>query len=496
MSKNLKSIFKKDNSIDIVVADLSSEFIRLVHVKDQNGKTSIVKAQKENIDPNSESEIAAFVNRFSKTLKSKIRKVILAVPSNSLISKNVDIPSKDPEEIRKIIDLQSGRFTPYSREEIVLDWFSMETPEQHYTNVLLVIMQRKAIDRLCAILEHAGMEVGKIVLISEALSASYDSGPGSRGAELEARGGIAMGSESSDFTIADNRQMVFVRSIPIGSKQLLTDPENSYKLLMDELNKSINAYKDQGFGRPLKNLYLTGVIPDPNLLEKNIREQVPFIALNNVTISMLDQSSFFHLDATLLEEVNKIKEVSFFDLFSVAQYYEKLKIDLVPNEVKLKHQVREGGRDIVTLGVSIMTIMLLLSVFLVVKIFLKKEQIKRLDKINESSFGEARVLEQTSTKSKVLKKLLKTRGKGLYVFEKVNSMIGEDIYLTSFSFDKEGAVSFSGTAESMSRVFAFVNELEESNYFKEVKTKETKSRREGQKEVADFSIECILTEGV
>ena len=82
----------------------------------------------------------------------------------------------------------------------------------------------------------------------------------------------------------------------------------------------------------------------------------------------------------------------------------------------------------------------------------------------------------------------------MYVFEKVSTVIGDDIYLSSFSFDKDDKIKLTGTADSMSRVFAFVTELEESQYFKDVKTISTKSRREGQREVADFEIECLFSE--
>lgn len=56
-------------------------------------------------------------------------------------------------------------------------------------------------------------------------------------------------------------------------------------------------------------------------------------------------------------------------------------------------------------------------------------------------------------------------------------------------------MTVSGTAATMSRVFAFVTQIEESNYFSAVKTKETKTRKEGKQEVADFSVECVLAQG-
>jgi len=47
----------------------------------------------------------------------------------------------------------------------------------------------------------------------------------------------------------------------------------------------------------------------------------------------------------------------------------------------------------------------------------------------------------------------------------------------------------------MSRVFSFVTQLRDSNHFASVEAKETKSRKEGKQDVADFVIECVLAQG-
>src|SRR3972149_3451470 len=74
-------------SLDLVGVDLSNDHVRIVFAKVQGGK-----------------------------------EVVCVVPSKLLITKNVDMPSRDRKEIDKIVDLQAGRFTPYSRNEIVIDY--------------------------------------------------------------------------------------------------------------------------------------------------------------------------------------------------------------------------------------------------------------------------------------------------------------------------------------------------------------------------------------
>lgn len=484
----------KKKSNDVVMIDINEQSVRIALGKGTSFAVEVDQIAEMLFPENAIEQQSKFINDFFKEKKIKDKRVFIVVSSQSFISKNVDIPSKDQEEIKKIIDLQAGRFTPYSRDEIVIDCFYMETSEEeHYTNVLLIIMNRKTIQRYYDVLNRTGVQVEKILIASEAMAITYSDLAGSAG--REAVGGISIGSDSSDLTIADRGQLVFVRNLPIGTNHFKSNLETAKQSFAAELDKSLVSYKDQGLGRPLKTFYLAGQGKEIGLSDALLKDAVPFLNANAITIQLLDEVQNFQLKEPVTQILQE-KQISFFDLFSAMKTASRLKIDLIPTEIKLKHRFRESGRDIITFGILVMTIFLMFSVFLVSKIYLRKEQIKRLDEKNLASEGEARLLEKTSTKSRVLRELLNTRGKGLYAFEKINAMVGEDIYLSSFSYDKEGKITFSGTAESMSRVFAFVTELEESNYFKDVKTNQTKSRREGQKEVADFEIACEIAEGL
>ncbi len=483
---------KSKRSVDRVFIDIDENQTRLILAKETPEHVSIADVRWKQFGPDADDEIVKFVNESFRHWKLKDRQAFMVIPSKFIITKNVDIPSKDKEEIRKIIDLQAGRYTPYSRDEILIDSLSMETSEQPYTNVLLVIIQRKIIQRYYDILNRALVEGQNVIVVSEALSKTYEKVQNSRSG---AAAGICILGDSTDLTITDNQQMIFVRSIPIGLQHFNTDQETAKKDFIAELQKSVIAYQDQGIGRPVQNFLLSGLISGLDFIEASIREGIPGIVNGQIALQKIDPRSIFSLHDQAIREIEASKSVSWFDLFACAHTFSQLKIDLVPKEVKMKHQFRKGSKDVITLGTLLMAIFVMFSVFLVSKIFIKKEQIRKLEGIDKVASEESKILEQTSTKTRILKDLIRNRGRGLYVFEKINSMIGNDIYLSSLSYDKDGKVTFMGTADSMSRVFAFVTELEESNYFRDVKTLQTKSRREGQKEVADFEIASVVADG-
>lgn len=489
-----KRVVSSHRSPDLLGISLSENEIRLVHARNLQGRLNVQSVRHKKFSSGDITEMGEYLSQALSEMKLSSCRVVCILPSSLFISKNVDMPSTDREEIKKIIDLQAGRYTPYSRDEIVIDFSCVDTPGQHYTNVLLVIVNRLVIDRYGAVFDQAGLDLDRIGVASEGLALAYDAMAKSPGDG--AIGGVYLDWENSDFTVMDNGQMLFVRNIPVGAKHFTGNPESARADFIKELNQSVAGYQNQGIGRAIKTILLTGLIEGLGFLEKEIKTGVPQVEASQVSVEILPFERYSDFSKEALQTVQSEKEVSWFDMIASLAGIDRLKIDLTPKEVRMRKQVREGGRDAMTLGILIMILLTLTVFFLAVKMFILRNRVEKLEALDRSITKEAKVLERTSTKARVLDNLLGKRGGGLYAFQKLMSLIGEEIYLTSFSYDNQGNLKFAGTADSMSRVFAFVTKLEESNYFRDVKTEQTKSRREGKREVADFEISCVLAEGV
>ena len=486
-----KIVFQITQTPDMMVVDLTGDQVKAVLARKLPDKVSYEDVRQQKFPEGSDGEISQFLSQLARQWGIKSRQVVCVIPSKLFISKNVDMPSNDPEEISKIIDLQAGRYTPYSRDEIVIDYLCMTTAGQHYTNVLLVIVNRKLIDRYVQIFDRADLLLTRIAVGSESMAIQYrklmptDQLNG-------ALAGIHIASDFSDLTILDKREMVFVRSIPVGASHFKNNPMAAQQSFVSELSKSIASYQDHGVGEPVRGLILAGMTAGLDTLEANIREFVPALKDPAFPIRFFSYQKHFSLSGGAAKASEAAESDSSFELMSTVASEASLKIDLIPKEIKIKRKFREGGKEIVTLGILIMTCLVMICVFLASKIYIKKNLIDRLDATAESLSSQARVLERASTKSRVLRNLIEYRGKGLYVFDKVTSLIGDDIYLSLFSYDKDGKIHLVGTAQNMSGVFAFVTKLDDAGYFSGVTTNETKTRKEGSEEVADFDINCTL----
>ncbi len=480
---------------DFLAVDFSGNQMKILLGQSTDGKILFKDVVFKKFSQASDAEMMREVLDYFKKNRISTKQVICIIPSKLFISKNVEIPSTEKEEIAKIVDLQAGRFTPYSRDEIVIDFLCMETPNQHYTSVLLIIVNRALVDRYCRIFEDIGIPI-KIMIASEAMVLTYQDLLRGSEAGSAAFGGLCIGEDSTDFTVMDHNQMVFVRSLPVGAEHFIAGKDLALAEFIKELNKSLAAYEDQGVGQPVKALILTGYMEDPNGLKAALLGGCPILQRFQTVVTTFGKASqqLFQISEQALQQMDKAKPASFIELMMALSKAEQTQIDLIPKEIKLKRSFREQSHDIKSLGITIMTIFIVLSLFLYTKIYFKNTRMQKISEAGKATFEDARMLERISTKNRVVRKILKSRGKGLSAFDEVTGLLGESTYLSHMGYDIDGKLTLGGTAESMSQVFTLVNRLEASNHYLSVKATETKSRREGTKDVADFEIICILPE--
>jgi hypothetical protein len=491
--KSLFAFGKFSPSSLTLVVSLSPETLKIGHGRVIQGNFIIEGVAVEDIAKKTDSEIIQVLLFYCQDRKITPTQTLCLMSSKQFIFKNVDIPSTEKEEVAKIIDLQAGRFTPYAREEIVIDFVCLESLVQHFTSVLLFIVNRKIANRLAVIFQEAHMQIDKVVVASDCMATTYIKF--AKDAPLQgALGGLHIGEEYSELTVIDGNQVVFVRNIPGGAASLKKNLAQSQSDFLQELNRSISAYHDQGVGKPIHRLLITGFTEYSGALEEEFKSAGSPHA-GKIEVSSFDYRKYFSASEAVMEVVNQADQFSFFELFSVLAHSEQAKVNLLLPEFKLRRRVREMSRDILGLGILIMAVFLLASLIMGSKIYFRKVVNKKLGQIDQKFGDEAKRLEVVSTKNRIVKKLIESRGKELMVLNVINGFIGDDLYLSQVNYDSEGNVSVAGTAASMSRVFSFVTQLMQSNYFSKVETKETKSRKEGKQDVADFIIECVLAKG-
>jgi len=129
---------------DVVCVSLSGDNLKLAYAKISPTRKELVDLVSYEIQGLSDEEITKSIQSSLTSLRLSSPEVIIIIPSHATIAKNIEIPSLSEEEIREIVDLQAGRHTPYSREEIIIDYINIGAYRENYTKILLIIVTSSA----------------------------------------------------------------------------------------------------------------------------------------------------------------------------------------------------------------------------------------------------------------------------------------------------------------------------------------------------------------
>jgi Tfp pilus assembly PilM family ATPase len=474
---------------EFVTVDFSGGTLKALHMRILPTKKEIVNAATADINGLDEEGIAKAVKEALSKFKVKAPHIIHSIPSNLIITKNIEIPSTNPKEIHEILNLQASRYTPYSREEIIVDYIDIATVKNNYTKILLVIVARSAMKRQFEILEKVRLPFERVVLAPEAL-ARWAVKAAKLNAEQAPASLVHIDEVSSDFLIIAKNKPTYIRSIPIGTQHFKEAGDVAPRFI-EEVKKSFEAYQNEDIDKSPHVLILSGALGELKELEEAFNSTMH---LNTVSLDYLKGLS---VSPEAQGVLSGAKNLSFMGLASSVLVSDETKVNLIPEEVKLKKALEERARELIKTGIFVLACFVLVFSTLISKIYFKNNYLEMLNARYGKVYGEAERLEKQFSRVTMIRDYLVKRGYSLEVLSELHDASPLELELNDIRFDREGKFTVKGTAKSMSIVFSFVDNMEKSEYFKDVKTRYTTKRKDGDKDVTDFEVNCdLITEGV
>jgi hypothetical protein len=473
---------KKNN---LVSFNFSGTVVKIAAARMVSGKLEIINLAKCSIEGLSEFDAVEAIKAAIKDFKLKDPLTIVSVDSQSIITKNIEIPSVNQTEIREIIDLQAGRYTPYAREEILIDYINIDTYHNSYTKVLIVILVQEALKKQLAIVSALGFKPSKVQLASELFGAACAklSGVADKPATCVA---LNIDNKSSDFIILYKGKSIFIRNLPMGYDNFLQEKTEFVAHFIEEVKKSLDAYRAEDIEGVPAELLLVGAA---DLLDA---VKAPLVEGMNMPARAVSIEEAISLSEPAKNAMSANRQVSYMNVISSIISHMDAVIDLRPSALKMKLAFEEKSREMIKSGGLVMTLIVLACCLLLFKIYYKGQYLKRLS--GELAVTEPQVesLNKASTRVRVVKNYVDYKRHSLEILTELYSIVPDDIYLKGVAIDEKGNVSIKGTAEVMSEVFAFVTALENSKNFQSASAKNTTSRKEEGKDVSEFEITCVL----
>ncbi len=487
---DVKKIFSvpdivRTNPKEQVGIDLGGNHLKFARVIVHANRRELVDVAHRDVTGLSDEDISKAVRATIEGLKANEPEVVVTIPAHLVITKNIEIPSTDPREIMAIVNLQASRHTPYSREEIIVDYIHVGTYKQTYSRILLLIAARAVIKRQFLIVEKAGFKCAGVLFAPEAIASTLD-----KFLKLSSHdvpiGSLHVDESSTDFMIIFKDKPVFIRSIPVGTQHFFEEKERYHTKFAEEVRGSLEAYEGESVGKVPHMLVLTGAVEATEGLDVMLAEtaRVPVHAVPYFRASIFSDE--------MAKKISSVRHLSFLNVIASTTAVPPPKVSLVPEEIRMRKDIEDRGRELIKTGIFILSIALVGSMIFISKIYIKGLFLQNL-KTKYAAIGEeAAKLEKSFGRATTVANYLSTRGYSLEVLADLVTLAPYDLELGDIRYDALGKFSLGGTADSMSVVFAFVDKMEKSPYFKDVKTKYTTKRKAGKRDLVDFEIVATL----
>jgi Tfp pilus assembly PilM family ATPase/Tfp pilus assembly protein PilN len=474
--------FRSRRPRTVTALEFGAEWLKLAQVQvGPRGKRLVKLTARPVAGPEDTPGILAALLKEGLTSTSAI---VVSIPRNLVTARNLQLPTIDRHELEEMVGLQAAKQTPYSKEQIIADHQVLKISPQGYTDVLLITTHRSVSNRCLKLLDDCGVKPVGIRLSSHGVLRSWQL---MRDAVGDAEPGpvavLDVDTNFSDFLVIRNGVLTFTKPLSIGPAKLLSETEK----FGEEIQRAVDLYESERIGPPITRLVITGAEIDLPRLTRRLAET---LRLPVQRVSLVERIAGAR-EALELHPAQR-GSVSLAAVLGLAWDAEAARVDLTPQEIRIREALEHKGRAIMVMGILGVSILTALGALVSQHVYVKKQYLEQLDREIARTQEAAGDVEVVKRRLKIIRQIERLENSSLDILSVLHRATPPQIHLKAIAFDAGGQVVLKGATENMSTVFEFVSTLEKLPNFHEVKAKHaTRSSQNGVDEV-DFEITCPL----
>jgi len=290
----------------------------------------------------------------------------------------------------------------------------------------------------------------------------------------------------SDFMVVTGRNLVFTRCVRIGAGRLAENPQAAWSELAQELRPLLETCRTEHPGLTLERLLLTGAGARIAGLKDHLGP-----ALNFPVATVDELQTVKKLPADLSAGDAIFQSMSVTSLIGMTVAPEGLQVNLMPDSIRLRHDLLAKAGGLGAVGASVMALMISVSLFSVVKFYLGREERGAVRAQVEALEPARKNVEKMSEICTVVRKYRNPRFAMVNVLAALHPLVPADVNLDALEIDEgKGRVTLTGTGGSIKDVRSLINGLENSPLFADAK--EDGVNKEPRTGRFKFKIGCAL----
>jgi len=452
------------------------------------------KAFVVHVSGKSDDDISALIKDLLHKEKLKKTDTVLVVPRSLVTVRYLQLPTSNPSELESMVNMQVVRQIPYSKEEMIYDYYITGYTPEGYTKVLLIIVHKDVVSRYIRILGKSGITPDFIQLDSFSVIELCRFIDVNDSSVLEKENPVVVldvDHATTNILIIKDRMPVFTRAVSIGRMHIdnKTLPPSGKDWASEwalEVNRSLNVFQ-KDYELPIKKIIVFENENDDFLSALSGRVGFQIVKFN---ISKYFLGSCMRSSGLILE--NGV-QVSFLALLGAIKEGTPTEINLIPAETKAHIASVNKKKTFTVTALLLVGIIAMMGATFNKKIQDRKDYLLSLDAKLRDTNPAAKDLSVKKDRLALIKKQLSIEGTSLDVLRELYNVIPQKTALTLFIYDDIQGVTIKGVSPAMSEVFELVPKLETSPYFEKVTTRSATQRKIKGQELTDFQIDCIIT---
>ena len=468
----------------IVVLEITDTHIKLLKAKRQPGGPVISYCFVQDLANNAEQTLEQFLSQASFSRKEGEEDLYIVLPRRNVFLKQMNFPSHQEEEIKKMLSLQLSTHVPYSREDIISDCFLLEKNPEGYTKAVVVAVSKKVVNRYLNVILKQGILSFRFVvsafgildwfLYQEKRIRRKEEGPTVI---------LNVEQECSEVCFYHRKKLLFSRHISIG----VAGADDDLTELMSQIALTLEAYKTEKMGMDIQRMIILSSSEGVVFLKQKLEEYY------EVPIEILKPEQNIVCEKKVdLSALQKEKGVSLASCLGFILQETPHAMNLVPKEVlDMRKVYRRKQLFFQFVLILFVTSILVISIF-GFGIYQKMHYLQKIEaKIGQIEAGSKKA-EQKIQFFNFIKKTIQSRVLVVDVIEELYKLTPPEISFRSLQFDQRGALSIQGFADTGGSVNYFQNQLVRSPLFNDVTLQYATKRRKFKEEYTDFRIKCHM----
>lgn len=446
----------------VVLIEIGNDWIKLIQANASKSGVTLSKVHLEPID--ADNSISDSIAQALSDKKFNASAVLACLPRQAVNLRLMELPSTDSAEIADMVELQIGRQTPYSRDEILSDYKPLGLTRQGtYTRIMLAIVQRSIVRERFYEIEQAGLEVERMGVSSEGLlswflhrtrKASHD----------KAVALIDVDSFYSQMLVVQHGKVVFTKSILVGANQFLESREESSEKFVQEVQRAFESCRGDLRDGEIESITLSGAGVH---IEGLAEELGSALKLPCEAIDCLSDVSLGKGAGDLGD--SRYATASLTALIGIALNPAALEFDFIPDVVRMRKTLLNSAVSSAALAGLLMATMVCASMFAMISYSFKASRLTALaaevERTKPAIVKVERMLE-------VIREAIQrqdSRFSMVNLLSAIHSSVPKDVYLETVDVDVKGRkVALAGTAPARKDIRDLLKMLGDTPLFGEV----------------------------